>query len=256
MHASQACSRGVSAEAKLDYIGPRGRLRGQVFYLMSVPDRVRLDLFSPFGAILTTLTAEGQHFALLDTRQKQFFYGPANACNMARFTQVSLPPSVLVDLLRGEAPVLVHAPGSAAIAWEAGRYVVTVPSTRGALERIELVPLDEDFSRPWSEQRVRVLGVHVEQFGVTLYDVELSDFERAQTAPPRIDPDGLEPPVPPSGPVCHAELPRKIHIEVPSERHDLLLVVTDVAHNPPLPEGVFTQQRPAGVRVEYSPCGR
>ncbi len=59
MHASQACSRGVSAEAKLDYIGPRGRLRGNVLYLMSVPDRVRLDLFSPFGAMLSTLTSDG-----------------------------------------------------------------------------------------------------------------------------------------------------------------------------------------------------
>ena len=32
----------MSAEAKLDYIGPGGRLRGNVLYLMSVPDRVRL----------------------------------------------------------------------------------------------------------------------------------------------------------------------------------------------------------------------
>jgi hypothetical protein len=254
MHESQACSRGVSAEAKLDYIGPRGRLRGNVLYLMSVPDHVRLDLFSPFGATLSTLTSDGNHFALLDPRQKRFFYGPANACSLARFTQVSLPPAVLVDLLRGEAPVLVHENGSATIAWEGDRYVVRIASTRGASERVELEPLPEDFTRPWSEQRVRVLKVHVEQYGVPLYSVELLDHTRAPTAGPRVDPDGLEAPIAPSGPSCDAELPRRIHIEVPSEGHDLLLAVSDVSHNPPLPAGSFSQERPAGVRAEYSPC--
>ena len=256
MHASQACSRGVSAEAKLDYIGPRGRLRGNVLYLMSVPDRVRLDLFSPFGAMLSTLTSDGEHFSLLDPRQKRFFYGPANACNLARFTQVTLPPAVLVDLLRGEAPVLVHEAGTARVAWESDRYVIRIDSKHGASERVELAPLAEDFTRPWSEQRVRVLRVHVEQDGVPLYSVELLDHERATTARPRIDPDGLEPPVPPSGPSCNAELPRRIHIEVPSEGHDLLLAVSEVTHNPPLTGGAFSQEQPAGVRAQFSPCAR
>jgi hypothetical protein len=254
MHASQACTRGVSAEAKLDYIGPRGRLRGNVLYLMSVPDRVRLDLFSPFGAMLSTLTSDGERFSLLDPRQKRFFYGPANACNLARFTQVTLPPAVLVDLLRGEAPVLVHTPGSAQVSWEGGHYVVRIPSTHGASERVELEPLAEDFAKPFDQQRVRVLGVHVEQDGVPLYSVELMGHERAVTARPRIDPDGLEPPIPPSGPSCNAELPRRIHIRVPTEGHDLLLAVSEVTHNPPLASGAFSQVRPEGVRAQYSPC--
>ena len=38
-------------------------------------------------------------------------------------SQVSLPPAVLVDLLRGEAPVLVHSNGPASVAWEGDRYV-------------------------------------------------------------------------------------------------------------------------------------
>jgi hypothetical protein len=254
MHATLACSRGVSAEAKLDYIGPSGRLRGNVLYLMSAPDRVRLDLFSPFGAMLSTLTSDGERFALLDPRQKRFFYGPANACNLARFTQVSLPPAVLVDLLRGEAPVLVHPNRPATIAWEGGRYVVQIESTHGARERIELEPLESDFAKPWTEQRVRVLEVHVEQHGVPLYSVALSDHERAQTARERIDPDGLEAPVPPSGPSCTAEVPRRVHIEVPSEGHDLVLVVSDVSHNPPLSSGAFSQVRPPGLNAQFSPC--
>ncbi len=254
MRATLSCSRGVSAEAKLDYIGPSGRLRGNVLYLMSVPDRVRLDLFSPFGAMLSTLTSDGERFALFDPRQKRFFYGPANACNLARFTQVSLPPAVLVDLLRGEAPVLVHPNRPATIAWEGGRYVIQIESTHGARERIELEPLESDYAKPWTEQRVRVLEVHVEQYGVPLYSVALSDHERSQTARERIDPDGLEPPVPPSGPSCTAELPRRIHIEVPSEGHDLVLAVSEVTHNPPLSSGAFSQERPPGLHAQFSPC--
>ena len=255
LHESQACSRGVSAEAKLDYFGPRGRLRGNVMYLMSAPDRVRLDLYSPFGAVLSTLTSDGEKFALLDPRTKRFFYGPANACNLSRFTQVSLPPPVLVDLLRGDAPVLVHAASGAAVKWEGGRYVVSVQSTRGATERIELEPVPEDFAKPWSEQRVRVLSIEVVQLGVSLYKVELEGHERADTAPARVDPDGLEPPVPPSGPACSAELPRRIHVEVTGEGHDLVLGLREGAHNPPHSAGSYSQERPGGVRAEYAPCG-
>jgi hypothetical protein len=254
MHASYRCSRGVSAEAKLDYIGPAGRVRGSVLYLTSVPDRVRLDLSSPFGAMISTLTSDGDRFALMDLRQKRFLYGPANACNLARFTQVSLPPAVLVDLLRGEAPVLVHTPTQASIAWEGARYVVRIQSKHGASERIELEPVPADFTRPWSEQRVRVLRVEVEQAGVMLYRVGLDDHAPALTAKPRVDPDGIDPPVPASGPACNAELPRRIHIEVPAEGHDLVIAVNDVQHNPPLTSGVFTQPKPGGVRAEYSAC--
>ena len=255
LHESQACSRGVSAEAKLDYFGPRMRLKGNVLYLASAPDRLRLDLFSSFGAVLSTLTADGKDFALFDPRAKRFFYGPANACNLARFTQVSLPPPVLVDFLRGDAPVLVHSPAGATVKWEGGRYVVTIDSTRGAIETIELEPLPEDFAKPWAEQRVRVLSVEVTQFGVSLYKVELEGHERVATAGPRVDPDGLEPPLPPSGPVCDAELPRRIHIEVKSDGHDLVLGLHDLAHNPPLPAGSFVQPRPSGIRADYAPCG-
>jgi hypothetical protein len=254
MHATYECSRGVSADAKLDYIGPGGRVRGNVLYLTSVPDRVRLDLSSPFGAMVSTLTSDGRDFALMDLRQKRFLYGPANACNLARFTQISLPPHVLVDLLRGEAPVLVHTPPQASVAWESDRYVVRVASKHGASERIELEPLPADFARPWSEQRVRVLGVEVEQQGVTLYRVALDDHAPAATAKPRVDPDGIDPPIPASGPACSAELPRRIRIEVPVEGHDLAIRVNEVAHNPPLPHRVFSQPKPGGVRAQYSPC--
>jgi len=254
MHATYECSRGVSAEAKLDYIGPDGRLRGNVLYLASSPARLRLDLFSPFGAVLSTLTSDGRDFALANLREREFVTGPANACNLARFTRVALPPSVLVDLFRGEAPVLAHAGSRPSAAWENGRYVVRVAGKHGASQRVELEPLAQDFTRPWAEQRVRVLRVEVEQLGVPLYAVSMTDHAPAVTAPARVDPDGIDPPVPPSGPLCRAELPRRLHIEVPGEEHDLVIALVEVAHNPPLPSGVFTQERPPGMKMHHSAC--
>jgi hypothetical protein len=254
LHATTACVRGVSVESKLDYMGSAGRIRGDVLYIGTVPDRIRFDVVSPFGATLSTVASNGERFSLADLHQKQYVYGPANACNLARFTRVPLSPPSLLDLLRGDAPILVHRPEGASIAWESGRYVVRIKSTRGASERVELEPLSEDFLRPWQQQRVRVLAVSVEQLGVPLYDIELAEHAPFKTAPPLVDPDGLEPPVPPSGPSCTAELPRRIRFQVPAGGHDLVLALKTAMLNPPLVSGVFTPERPRGLSSLYSPC--
>lgn len=254
MRGTLSCSRGVSGEAKLDYFGERGRVKGGLMYITSLPDRVRLDVVSPFGATISTLTSNGARFALFDLRQRSFLRGPANACNLQRFTNVPLPPHAFATLLRGEAPVLVHEAANTSIAWEGGQYVVTISGSNRAQQEIRLEPVPSDFLRAWPEQRVRVLRVSVRQAGVPLYRVDLTDHQLASTAPPRIDPEGFDPPVPASGPPCQAEVPRRIHFVSGDGERDLLLLSRDVAHNPPLPQGVFEQPIPAGVVVRDSEC--
>jgi hypothetical protein len=254
MRESQACSRGVRSEGKLDYYGPNGRLRGSLLYLAVAPESVRLDVYSPFGATLSTLTSDGQRFALFDLQKRTLSEGVANTCNLQRFTQVPLPPHAFVQLLRGESPVLVHAPNAATIDWESGSYVIRVRSRHQAEQEIRLVPRDADYLLPWSQQRLRVLETRVRQAGVELYRVELSGHRRATTAAPLVDPDGLEPPIPPSGPSCDAELPRSFRFVVEAAGHDLALSTSESAHNPPLLPGVFMQSPSPGVRVRESPC--
>lgn len=256
MEQTYACSRGLKGDAKLTYFGDEGRVRGSVLYLTELPDRVRFDVVSPFGATLSTLTTDGKQFALYDLREKQFLHGPANACNLARFTRIPIPPHALVQLLRGEAPVLVHAPEAATIDWESGRYVVRIPSKHQASEEIHLEPVDADYGLDWTRQRVRVLKVAVEQAGVSLYRAELADHRAARTSAPLLDPDGIDPPLPPSGPACSAEVPSRIRLEVPGSGQELILSNTEVVHNPPLYAGVFEQRPPGGVVVRYSPCQR
>jgi hypothetical protein len=87
-----------------------------------------------------------------------------------------------------------------------------------------------------------------------LYHAELSDHRVSGMSVPQVDPAMIDPPVPTSGPQCTAELPRRIHVEVPGKDQDVLFRYDDVKWNPPLPDGVFTQPVPGGMQVVPVHC--
>ncbi|MEZ4299620.1 MAG: hypothetical protein R3B70_32020 [Polyangiaceae bacterium] len=256
MKASYSCVNGVQGQAKIDHLSKQGRIRGDLYLLAQNPDRVRFEVVSPFGPMLFLLTSDGREFRLLDVKNKQFLYGPPKACNLARMTQVPVPGHALVSLLRGEAPVLVHTAPEARIAWEGegGFYRLLLDSKHGATEEIHLTVHPGDFDKDWQQQRVRVTDVRVAQMGVDLYHAELSNHTPMNTAPPRVDEDGIEPDIPPTGGVCTAELPRSIHMKVPGSDDDVIFQYKDAAWNPPVIEGAFTQQESAGVMKGFVDC--
>ena len=255
LRATESCSVALQAAAKIDHFGEHGRVRGDLLMFVGVPARLRMDVVSPFGVTLATLTSDGTHFALADLRDKRFYVGPASACNIARLTTVPIPGDVLVDLLRGQAPVLKHEPDAGTIAWSGkGYYVVSIPSTRTASEELHIAPRPDDLALPWSQQRMRLLDVVVHQYGEVLYHAELSGQATTPMAKERVDEAGIDPPLPPSGPFCDAELPRRIHVEVPDLREDVLFRYDQVTHNPPLPEGTFAQPPPAGMPMVNVEC--
>jgi len=255
MHATLACGNSVQASAKVDHLGEGGRVRGDVLLFAARPARIRMDAVSPFGATLATLTSDGARFSLADLKGRRFFVGPATSCNIARLTTVAVPGHVLVDLLRGEAPVLKHGPDGSTIRWSlSGYWVLTLPGEHQAREEIHLAPYPSDWTRPWQAQRLRVLDVRVEQQGYLLYHAELGDHSPAPMAGPREDPDNLEAPIPPSGPDCRAELPHRIHLEVEAPESDLRVVYQQLFWNPPLPEGTFEQRPPPGLTPESVTC--
>ena len=256
MKATYACANGVQGEAKIDHFSPKGRVRGDVYLTAVVPDRIRFDIVS-FGTTLYTLTSDGDRFQMLDVKEKQFLHGPASPCNLARLTQVPVPGHALVALLRGEAPVLVHKPEGATLAWDSGGfYRIVLASTREATEEIRLEVRPSDVDKPWNEQRVRVTDVRVAQAGVDLYHAELGNFQDAHTAPARVDPDGIDPPIEPSGPPCDAELPRSIRMRVPNTEEDVIFQYKEAKWNPPIVPGAFEQKPPGGVRTHFVTCGK
>ncbi len=256
VHATQDCGLGIHASAKIDHFGKGGRVRGDVLLFAIWPARLRMDIVSPFGVTLATLTSDGERFTLNDLREHRFLHGPATACNIARLTSVPIPAHVLVSLLRGEAPVLEHAGETeTSIEWDSGGYyVVKVKGTTGAEQRVKIAPHPDDRDLPWDKQRLRVLDVEVKQENIVLYHAELSDHKPTAMSKAIVDPDNLEPPTLPSGPTCTAELPRRIHVEVPGSDADVLFRYDNVTWNPPLPEGTFTQPVPPGVHVERVTC--
>jgi hypothetical protein len=259
MRAGLACSRAIGGEAKLDYMDEHGRVRGSIAILAALPDRTRLDAFSPFGVSISTLTTDNGQFAYYDLSHRQFLEGPASPCNIARFTQVPMPAFALVQLLRGEAPVLKHAAADATIGWSSGffgggHYEIVLHGNHESVEQIELLPHPDDYARPWQEQRLRVTRVALAQQGIPLYEALLEDHRAAETASSREDPDGLDAPIPPSGPVCHADLPRRLRLIIPDTERDLVVHFDTLQHNPPLIEGAFRQQHPDGVSIAFAEC--
>ncbi len=255
MRATHGVCNGVMANAKIDHFGQQGRVRGDLLMFAAVPANIRMDVISPFGASLATLTTDGTRFALADLRDKRFYVGPATACNIARLTTVPIPGHVLVNLFRGQAPVLKHDDAATTIAWNGkGYYVVTIPSTRDAVEEIHIAPTPDDVAKPWKDQRMRVLEVTIRQHGSILYRAKLDDHARAPMSKESVDPDNIDPPTPPSGPECDAEIPRKIHVDVPNQDEEVKFTYDQVRWNPPLPEGTFSQPPPPGMSVVPVTC--
>ena len=246
VHATQDCGIGIHTAAKIDHFGEGGRIRGDLLIYALWPARIRMDVIGPMNVgIISTLTSDGTTFALADMRDRRFLTGKAKACNIARLTSVPMPGHVLVSLLRGEAPILKHDAAAATVSWDrGGYYVVKIPSTREAEEEIHLAPNPADFGLPWNQQRFRVVDVEVKQQGIVLYHAQLDDHRPAAMAKPQIDADGIDAPLPPSGPTCTAELPQRIHVEVPNKSEDVLFRYESVTWNPPLTDGMFQQPVP------------
>lgn len=255
MKATYACAQGVQGSAKIDHFNDAaGRLRGDVQLFASDPDRIRFDVISPFGVLLATLASDGHRFTFFDMKNRAFLEGKPDPCNIARLTQVRMPAHALVRILRGEAPILVHDPNATTIEWSSGAYTVRIPGNYESIQELRLVPYKEDFNLPFDQQRVKVLGVSVIQRGYVHYKAELQGHEKSSTMPPRQDPDGLDPDLQPSGPACEVLVPKRIHVEMPYTKDDLLVRYEEVGLNPPLPEGIFTQPIPGGVRRETATC--
>jgi hypothetical protein len=249
-----ACANGIQGDGKIDHFGKEGRVRGEVLMFAINPARVRVDVISPFGAMLFSLTSNGKDFKMLDMKEKQFLHGPAKACNLARLTQVPVPGHVLVALLRGEAPLLIHEPAAPTMAWEDGHYKVVIPSTREASQEVHLEVMPDDWLKPWKQQRLRVTQVNVRQRDHVIFEADMSRHELTKTAPPREDEDGIDDPILPSGGPCNVEVPRSIHMVVPSKGDDVIFQYAKIAFNPPIPEGAFTQPVPGGVQRVFVDC--
>ena len=256
MRATSSCGNAIQADAKLDYFASEtGRARLNVLFIAARPAKMRMDALAPLVGTVFTLSTDGQQFQVADLRHHQFIYGSANAQNIARVTHIPMPLHPLVTVLMGRAPVLKHDEAGLpppTIAWDgSGYYVVRIPGNHRAVEEIHLAPATDDWNKPWGEQRMRVLDVSVTQENVVLYHVELDGHDTAPMSPPAPCDAVCQATggsgTPPSGPQCTAELPRRLHVEIPPASTDVLFRYDKVVWNPPLEATTFVQQQQAGL---------
>ncbi|MFO8073051.1 MAG: DUF4292 domain-containing protein [Polyangia bacterium] len=214
--------RSLRAAGRFDHFDESRRVQGEALVFAELPDRLRVDLLSPFGSTLSVLTVDRGEFALSDYREHRFYAGPADPCNIARLIQVPLSPEDVTRALVGHTPLIE---GDAEVRWDPeGRYRVTISD--GQKEQVLWIDPDR---RTLALRRSRLK----DERG-TIFDLR---FDRWREV------DG-------------AAIPHEIEVEMPREEARLLLRYDagGVEINVDLPAGAWRQELPAGATVEHVTC--
>lgn len=262
LDATYASVTGISGSAKIDYLGDKGRVRGDVSVLASGPARLRFAITADVVGAAGEVASDGVRFEADDKGGGRYIVGEAKPCNVAQITQVPLPLDELVPMLWGMRPHLEGPISCDSIAWSGeGHYVVMLSqgaNKPGALSHeLHVSPYPSDWDKPWAEQRLRLLGVNAwssASGGDLVYRVTMKDHAATSTAKPLVDPDGLDPDVPPSGPSVTVELPRTIRVEVPKKKSDVIFKYSEAFVNPPLIPDAFRLIMRPGVPVVEARC--
>ena len=89
--------------ARVVYIDTQDKGTAKQAIAVSMPDRFRLELFSPIG-IASLSTCDGHTLATYFPQEKTIYRGASTPLNVARFTRVMLAPRAVVSVLFGLPP--------------------------------------------------------------------------------------------------------------------------------------------------------
>ena len=262
LDATYAQVSGIEGTAKIDYLGDKGRVRGDVQVLVSAPANLRFQITADVIGSAGVVASNGITFQAEDKGNNKYLVGPAKPCNIARITQVPLPTEELVPMLWGMRPKIDGPIKCDSISWEGdGYYKVMMSSGDGKslAHELHVTPTPDTWNKPFAEQKMRLLGVlgwSTDKGDADLvYRVTMKDHQLAHTAKAIVgDVPGLDEDVPPSGPQVDVDVPRSIKVEVPSKKSDVIFTYSDASVNPPLMDNVFQLQLTPGVPVERSEC--
>jgi hypothetical protein len=201
------------------------RVKGEVFVLLSFPDRLHFHAVSPAGTPLATLTSNGDEFSLFDADKNRFLYGPADACNIGRLTGIQIDGPSIATILVGGMPLIQYV--SSNDTWDDSRgvEVVTLNGEDGTVETLSLAGPENDWTLTdatiTDPSGAVVLAVHNEHFHT----------------------------------VSGIDLPGKTKVEEPSRQADVIIEWESQEVNPTLPDAAWTQEPPPGVRPQEVHCG-
>lgn len=210
--ARRAALRGLRAWARLAYESPQEARKAKQLLIAERPDRLRMEVFSPFGAVFVLAAADGS-LAAWDRGTSTVYRGAASATNLQRYTQVGLPVDDAVALLLGTPPL------------DAGDDRVV--SADG--ERIKLWWTTADGARAaWFSPALEPLRYeqHADDGRVLLR----ASYDNYQAV------DGVR-------------VASQVDFELPQTQMRVGITLSDIEVNPPLDAAVFALETPAGSQV-------
>jgi outer membrane lipoprotein-sorting protein len=208
----------LRALARVTYFGPKGRARVKAALLAERPSSFRVETISPFEQPLDVMASDGTKLWLLS--EQRLREGPATPENISRLLPLAMNPEEVVDTLLGGVPTSSRfTPKTLEWAEDGEHWVLTLDDGMEEslliIDPVKKVVEKMTLGAPGRKPRL---------------SVEFEDFERIGNSA--------------------AELPHKIHIELPDRGLDVRIKLDDAEVDVPLAADLFRIAAPPGIEPE------
>ena len=225
-----------------------GRVKLDIAVAVQRPAKLRLSAESTLAGPLLTLATDGERYQLLDTQQNRYLSSVVTPCSMARLLRVSLPSTMLAEVLSGGVPLLAGDALQLESDWdqsEGGREVLRI---RDGLGRKQVLYLQAQQSQqqsqlPGTERAFDV--VQTELFGTDgkpFLRIRHQRFAAVEPASPQAN---TAPPI---------RLPKLSSIEDLAGKSEVKLRWKESEVNVPLAAELFYLAQPPGIPSDPDPC--
>lgn len=202
----------LRSEASIAVSSPERSGKARQFLMAERPDRLRVEVFSPFGVAFVLATAQGDLAAYV-REENRVYRGAATPENLARYTALDLHVADVVDVLLGGPPQRVVR--SASVFAEASTGLLRLRQETEGGAQVVLFG-----GEPLLPAEVQELDAD----GALLWRANFGEYRS----------------------VGGVAVPTHIGVEVPSAEESLEVTLSEPEANPSLPESLFVLQTPAG----------
>jgi hypothetical protein len=201
----------LRAVARMRYTSPHESRKAKQIIIAERPDRLRLEVLSPFGTVFVLAASDGT-LAAYSRDEATVYRGSASPENLARYAGVDLPVAMAIDLLLGTPPV------DAAVGGVVSR----------SEEGVEL----------WQN---RARGTQVTWFTALLEPIRYEQRDEEGYVQLRATFDAY-------ASVDGLRLPTLLDLELPASSERIEITLRDPEVNPVLASSVFALETPPGSR--------
>lgn len=205
--------RSLRSQASIAISSPERNAKASQFLVVERPDRLRVEVFSPFGIAFALTAADGELAAYI-REQNRVFRGAATPENLGRYTSLDLQVSDVVDVVLGGAPPRKVESASVFVETATGRLRLRQETGQGA----QVVLFAGDTRLPLAIEEL-------DDDGTLLWRASFADYRGAPS------------------PVA-----TRIGLELPAAEQTVEIVLDDPEVNPSLPASLFSLPTPSGAQ--------